>query len=68
MCQFYTSWKHQKASGFLIFAGGKKWNIGRKWINAITIGYGKVNQMTIVIIIDVYRIICINGLNKKNYH
>ena len=29
---FYTPWKHHKTSGFLMFSGGKKGNIGLKWV------------------------------------
>ena len=32
MFHFYTPWKHQKASGFLMFSGVSKWNISWKWV------------------------------------
>ena len=31
MLHFYTSWKHQKAFGFLIFSGGIEMEFYRKW-------------------------------------
>ena len=29
---FHTSWKCHETSGFLMFSGVKKWNIGWKWV------------------------------------
>ena len=35
MFLFYTPWKHQKTFGFLVFSGGKKWNIGQKLVKEV---------------------------------
>ena len=35
---FYTPWKHQKTSGFLMFPGGVEETSGMKWVNLSSFG------------------------------
>ena len=35
LVSFYTPWKHQKTSDFLMFSGGIERASGMKWINPI---------------------------------
>ena len=36
---FWAPWKHQKTFGFLMFSGGSKRNIGKKWISCLPTGF-----------------------------
>ena len=35
MFHLYIPWKYQETSGFLMFSGVIKWNIGWKWVNLV---------------------------------
>ena len=39
LISFDTPWKHKKASGFLMFSGRIKRDIGMKWVNCLMPAY-----------------------------